>query len=156
MSNWDPKVLFSPTQPVVPFPDFFDRDVPYAKARPMAVEIPTGSLGRGDCFLDDIIKVYLGLKEVIEKHAASAPLALFVSMRPLFKKEHVPRKETLSLPKLQAEGTPSEMMVVLGWWFDLRRLLLRLPDDKFQNYSKEVQEILDQGKVNCKDLESII
>ena len=38
----------------------------------------------------------------------------------------------------------------------MRRLLLRLPDDKFQNYSKEVQEILDQGKVNGKDLESII
>ena len=106
--------------------------------------------------MDDIIKVYLGLKEVIEKHAASAPLALFVSMWPLSKKEPVPHKETLSLPKLKAEGTPSEMMMVLGWWLDTRRLLLRLPDDKFHNYSKEVQEILDQGKVNGKDLESII
>ena len=106
--------------------------------------------------MDDIIKVYLGLKEVIEKHAASAPLALFVSMRPLSEKEPVPRKETLSLPKLQAEGTPSEMIVVLGWWLDTRRLLLRLPDDKFKNYSEEVQKILDQGRVNGKDLESII
>ena len=122
----------------------------------MAVDIPTRSLGRGDCFLYDIIKVYLGLKEVIKKHAASAPLTLFVSMRPLSEKEPVPRKETLSFPKLEAEGTPREMMVVLGWWLDTRRLLLRLPDDKFKNYSKEVQEILDQGKVNDKDLESII
>ena len=90
MPNWDPKVLFSPTQPVVPFPDFVAREVPYSKACPMAVDIPTHLLGHGDCFLDDIIKVYLVLKEVIKKHAASAPLALFVSMRPLAEKEPVP------------------------------------------------------------------
>ena len=122
----------------------------------MAVNIPTSSLGRGDCYLDDIIKVYVGLKEVIRRHAASAPLALFVSMRPLSEAEPVPRKETLSLPKLEAEGTPSEIMVVLGWLLDTRRLLLRLPKDKFEHYSKEVQEILDQGSVNGKDLESMI
>mmetsp|Transcript_55246 Transcript_55246/g.59846 ORF Transcript_55246/g.59846 Transcript_55246/m.59846 type:complete len:112 (-) Transcript_55246:260-595(-) len=68
--------------------------MPYATARPMAVEVPTTSLGRGDCYLDDIIKVYLGLKHVIRKHAASAPLALHVSMRPLADEEPVPRKQT--------------------------------------------------------------
>ena len=47
-------------------------------------------------------------------------------------------------------------MVVLGWWLDTRRLLLRLPEEKFVAYSKEVQEILDQGSVNCKDLEYMV
>ena len=86
--------------------------------------------------MDDIIKVYLGLKEVIQKHAASAPLALHFSMRPLASDKPVPRKETPSLPNLKAEGTPSEMMMVLGWWVDTRRLLLRLQEDKFGAYSK--------------------
>ena len=122
--NWDPTVLFSPSQPVVPLPDFLPEPLLYAKAQPMAVEVPTRSLGRGDCYLDDIIKTYVGIKSAILRHAASAPLAMFVSMRPLATDEPVPRKETLSLPKLEAEGTPSEMMIVLGWWLDTRRLLL--------------------------------
>ena len=156
MKNWDLDELFSLTQPEVPLPDFLEDTVPYATARTMAVEVPTRSLGRGDCFLDDIIKVYVGLREIIQKHAASAPLALHVSMRPLAEEEPIPRKQTLSMPKLEAEGTPSEMMIVLGWWLDTRRLLLRLPDDKFKAYSKEVEEILSAGRVNGKDLESII
>ena len=61
MKNWDPDELFSPTQPEVPSPDFLEDMVPYATARTMAVEVPTRSLRRGDCYLDDIIKVYLGL-----------------------------------------------------------------------------------------------
>ena len=77
-------------------------------------------------------------------------------MRPLAEEEPIPRKQTLLMPKLEAEGTQSEMMIVLGWWLDTRRLLLRLPDDKFEAYSKEVEEILSAGKVNGKDLESII
>ena len=48
------------------------------------------------------------------------------------------------------------MMIVLGCWLDTRKLLLRLPDDKFIAYSKEVEEILAQGRVDGKDLESII
>ena len=73
----------------------------------------------------------MGLKDVILKHTTSAPLALHISMRPLAKDEPVPRKETLSLPKLEAEGTPNKMMVVLEWWLDIRCLLLRLLKDKF-------------------------
>ena len=138
MKNWDPDDLFSPSQQKVPLSDFLEKTMPYAKAQPMAVEEPTRSLGRENCNLDDIIKVYLGLKHVIQKHAASAPLALHVSMKPLTSDEPVPRKGTLSLPKLNAEGTPSEMMIVLGWWLDTRKLLLFLPDDKFIAYSQEV------------------
>ena len=40
-------------------------------------------------------------------------------------------KERLSLNKLLLEGTPSKIMIVLEWLIDTRRLLLRLPQDKF-------------------------
>ena len=99
----------------------------------MAVEVPTRSLGRGDCYLDDIIKIFLGLNHIIQKHAASALLALHVSMRPLADDEPVPRKQPLSIPKLKAKGTPRELMMVLGWLLDTRRLLLRLPDYKMDD-----------------------
>ena len=118
MKNWDPDVLFSPSQPKVLLPYFLERTMPYAKAQPIAVEVPTRSLGKGDCYLGNIIKVYLGLKHVIRKHAASAPLGLYVSMQPLASNEPVPRRETLSLPKLKKECTLNKMMIVLGWCFD--------------------------------------
>ena len=156
LKNWDPDEIFSPIHPEVPLPDLQEETIPYATARPMAVEVPTTSLGRGGCYLDDIIKVYLGLKHAIRKHTVSAPLALHVSMRLLADEEPVPTKQTLSLPKLKAEGTPSKVMMVLGWWLDTRKLLLRLPADKFRAYSKEVEEILAAWTIDGKDLESII
>ena len=61
IKDWDPDVLFSPSQPKVPTPKLLDKDIPYAKAQQMAGDVPTTSLGRGDCYLDDIIKVYVGL-----------------------------------------------------------------------------------------------
>ena len=50
IGDWDPDILFSPIQPTVPDPIYVDPFVPLAPARVMAVELPTTSLGRGDCF----------------------------------------------------------------------------------------------------------
>ena len=47
-------------------------------------------------------------------------------------------------------------MIVLGWWLNTCKLLLRLPDDKYQPYSREVEEILAAGRVDGKELESVI
>ena len=74
----------------------------------MAVKVPTTSLGKGDCFLDDIIKVFVASWDIIKRNASSVPLAMHVSMRPLAKDKLVPRKETLLLTKLLLEGTSSE------------------------------------------------
>ena len=93
MKDWDPESLHSPIQETIPEPIYESNDVPIAKARPMAVSIPTTGLGRGDCFIDDVIKVYLARKSNIQRHAQSTPLAIHVSMRPHVgdDKEPVPR-----------------------------------------------------------------
>ena len=114
VKEWDPDVLFSPVQPKVPPALYVDPSIHIAPARELAVEVPTTSLGRGDCFLDDIIKVCLNRLDIIKRNAASVPLAMYVSMRPLSQDEPVPRKETLSLNKLLLERTPSKLMIVLG------------------------------------------
>ena len=95
IGDWDPDILFSPIQPIVPDPIYVDPLVPLAPAKAMVVEVPTTSLGRGDCFLDDIIKVFVARWDIIKRNAASVPLAMHVSMRPLAKDKPVPRKETL-------------------------------------------------------------
>jgi len=94
-------------QPKVPDPEYEEEKVPIAKARPMAVDVPVTALGRGDCFIDDIIRVFLDTKEAIDRHASSALLAIFVSIRPFAgAEETVPRKEVVSKKKWKAEGVP--------------------------------------------------
>ena len=113
--DWDPGELHSPIQPKVPDPVCEDELQPYATAKPMAVKVPTMALGRGDTFIDNIIKVFVGFSDVIMKHAASAPLTAHISMQPLAgKEEPIPRKEIISLDKLHVEGIPKQEQTVIG------------------------------------------
>ena len=80
MRDWDPDVLHSPVQPSIPIPVYKDNDIPIAQGRPLAMEILTTGQGRGDCFVDDIVKIFLAFPNVIKRHAASCPLAAYVLM----------------------------------------------------------------------------
>ena len=95
VGEWDPDIVSSPIQPKVPAAMCVDPFIHIASARETAVEVPTRSLVRGDCFLDNIIKVFSNHRTIIKRNAASVPLAIHVSMRPLSKDEPVPRKKTL-------------------------------------------------------------
>ena len=59
---------------------------------------------------------------------------------------------------MKAEGCPSEVMRVLGWDLDTRRLLLILPHEKFLNWSKTVKHLADPRSKRCqfKQLESTV
>ena len=123
----------------------------------MAVHIPTTGLGRGDIFIDDIIKVFIDRLEQIQKHAASAPLVIHTAMRPSAGDDKpVLRRETLSLSKLAAEGTPKEIQIVLGWLLNTRRLVLALHQDKYLAWKANIEDFLKQQKMDKKKLESII
>jgi hypothetical protein len=157
--KWDPDLLFSPSQVTVPSPKYLDDSIPLALARPLAVNIPTTALGRGDCFVDDIIKVFIDDPIQIKRHAASAPLAIHVAMRPnAGEREPIDRRQTLSEAKLEAEGTPAEVQVVLGWELDTRRLICSLPEDKYVAWCLEITSILasEHKSVSKVMLESVI
>ena len=112
--------------------------------------------GRGDSFIDDCVKCFLAIAVVIKRHTASAPLDIHVSMRPnAGDAEPTPRQEMLSLSKLQAEGTPSEVMLVLGWLINTRRLLISLPWDKYALWSEQLRSLIDKG-ASRKELESLL
>ena len=147
IGDWDPDNLFSPIQPKVPTAVYIDPLIPIAPARAMAVEVPTTSLGQGDYFLDDIIKVFLDCLTINRRNTALVPLAMHVLMTPLSKYEPVSTKETLSLNKLLLEGTSSELMIVFGWLIDTRQLLLRLPQDKFDRWRKELRDLLGEPRI---------
>ena len=62
-----PDVLFSPVQPKVPPALYVDPSISIAPVRVLAVEVPTTSLDREDCFLDDITSTTL-LKNNAKRH----------------------------------------------------------------------------------------
>jgi hypothetical protein len=106
IAKWDPDKLFSPAQVTVPAPKYLEASISLALARPLAVDIPTTAKGRGDRFVDDIIKVYVNDLIQIKRHATSAPLAIHIAMRPnAGADEPINRRESLSEAKLKAKSS---------------------------------------------------
>jgi hypothetical protein len=86
------------------------------------------------------------------------PLAAHVLSRPHAgdKVEPVPRKPLFAPSKQAAEGIPSEMMIVLGWLIDTRRMTVSLPTDKYLAWSSDLSEILKTGTVTVESLDSTV
>ena len=160
-SEWDPTELHSPAQPILPTPQRLPADVPLAKSKKMAVAIPipeSGLVGRVDGFIDDLINVFLDTPQNCEKQPHTVPLAMHVTSRPHAGEENepVPRRPILSLPKLLAEGSPAEIQTVLGWRIDTRRLLIALPDDKYEAWISDLTAIEATGRCHFKELDKIV
>ncbi len=58
--------------------------------------------------------------------------------------------------KLVAETGLSEQKVILGWFLDLRRMTITLPENKFIAYSNAIHEMVDHGWMTHGELESNI
>jgi hypothetical protein len=87
----------------------------------------------------------------------TVPLAVYVANQPnAGTAEPIPRRENISETKLIAEGTPAEEQIVLGWALETRRLIVRLPGDKFIAWSVDIAEILRTGTVTFGDLEACV
>ena len=148
---WDPRILHSPAQPVVPPPRRLSDSILVSPGRPMAVEIPLDgdmeNVGRVDGFIDDLINVFLDTPTNCRRQPHVVPLAMHVTSRPHAgeKAEPIKRRALLSLPKLLAEGSPDDIQIVLGWWIDTRRMTIALPDDKFDAWMEDINEIIRLG-----------
>jgi hypothetical protein len=163
MTDWNPRLTHSPDQTEVLAPVYLDDSLfqkAMSPARPLSVHIPVTALGRSDCFIDDIIIVMIDRAEQIMRHSSAGPLAIHVAMRPNagVEKEPIPRRDTLSKDKLEAEGAPAESQIVLGWRINTRLLSLQLPLDKFTAWSSDIVNILERADrvVTRKELESLI
>jgi hypothetical protein len=69
--------------------------------------------------------------------------------------EPIKRRSILSLAKLLAEGAPDEVQIVLGWRLDTRRLIMALPQDKFDAWSLSLRTILRNRHCSKEVLESL-
>ena len=160
-SNWEPSETHSPAQPRTPEPKRIEDGTPIAPGKRMAVQIPipkSGPIGRVDGFIDDLINVFLDndLNCRIQPHVV--PLAMHVTSRPHAgdAQEPITRRPILSIPKLNAEGSPAEVQIVLGWKLNTRELTVSLPDDKFRAWTEDISRLEAEGTCQFQDLEQLV
>jgi hypothetical protein len=130
--------------------------IPFHQARELSVKIPSNEKGKIDVYIDDLIGIAPDIGGSPVWVIQAIPLAIHTLARPNTNLDVIPRKEIISLKKLQAEGQLSEVKTVLGWNLDTRRLLISLPDHKIADWIRDIDTILLAKKVHYKLLESIM
>ncbi len=83
-------------------------------------------------------------------------LAIDTCACPKHANEPIPHKDMEARNKLQAEAGLEEQKTVLGWLIDTRRLLVKLPNNKFVAWTNIIKEVMWNGTTTAKELESII
>jgi hypothetical protein len=58
--------------------------------------------------------------------------------------------------KLLAEAGLSETKVILGWFFDFRKLQISLPENKFIAWVTNVSKLIAEGMTTAKELKLTI
>ena len=61
-----------------------------------------------------------------------------------------------ALNKLSAEAGLEETKMILGWFFEFRRLLVSLPENKFLAWKEDVERLIATGFSMAKGLESLV
>ena len=133
-------------------------DAPFGQGILPAVELPIHSTSRKDCFIDDIIAVFLDTIANRRREGHVVPLAVHLMSRPHAGDDHEPvvRRPLLAPDKLSAEGRPCEVQIVLGWEVNTRRLTVALPFDKFTAWMGDIEEVISGRQISIEDLESLV
>jgi hypothetical protein len=156
--EWDPDELHSPDQHHLPPHTFLPDDIPFAEGKELIVDIDIDDRGTHEMYLDDLIGLGIDLPNTNNiKRSERAPLlAIHTCARPLHANEPIPRQHIVSLQKLTAEAALTEQKTILGWVWDLRRLIISLPANKHTAWSNDIHTIITDTTVATTGLESTI
>ena len=61
-----------------------------------------------------------------------------------------------AINKLIAEAMTEEKKLILGWMMDFNKLIILLPDNKYQAWRNSIQDLLVRGSAREKELEMLI
>ena len=61
-----------------------------------------------------------------------------------------------ALTKLAAKAGLEETKTILGCFFDFRRLLVSLPENKYLSWKKELEELIETKFSNARELERLV
>jgi hypothetical protein len=160
--SWSPEWLPSSYSHVLTDPIKLPDDIPFAQARPALVVPNVPESGTVDGFIDDIFSanVINDNNDRADRLAQAVLLAIEILGRPNSDREPLLRDLLLSLEKAAAEGTPNELLIVLGWLLNTRLLLISLPFDKYIAWCQDIDDILSppttkKGRVDKDQMESL-
>jgi hypothetical protein len=145
-SDWEPKRLHSSFISLTgPTPKLEPTEIPFAQSRELLLEWDLNSFGATEAYIDDIFTVFpLHSDEQFHRGRNAALLAIDTLGRPTRDDDPLPRDPIVATKKVTAEGTPTEVLTVLGWEIDTRRLLIKLPEEKAKLWSTEFLDALIQ------------
>jgi hypothetical protein len=157
--EWNPVDLHSEHCPLVGPLKYEGDSVPLAAERPTIVDVYSDIYGCSECFIDDTFTAQPDVEGVTPDRGAQAvQLAIEALGCPLSEGDTLPRDFLLAVEKAIAEGTLSELLVVLGWLLDTRRWLVLLPPDKHKAWTEDVRKLIESPgrRVPHKELESLV
>jgi hypothetical protein len=154
--DWNPREVFSPHASRIPEPIIFDDSIPFRPAAELDIDLAVDCYGCVDDFVDDGMVLTPDINDNRIRGAGALPLAIHALCRPLANDEPISRDDCLSFSKLTEEGTLSEKIVILGWQFNLRLLIIALPRDKYLAWSSDLQRIIKNKHASFSELDSLI
>jgi len=156
--EWDPYKLHGKNQHLVPPPELLDDSIPFAEGLELIVDIYVDPRGITDVYIDDFVSLSVDMEgtDNLVRCDRAPLLGLNTMSRPLDPEEPIPRETMEALKKLEAEALLQEIKTVLGWEIDFRRLLIKLPENKFIAWTTAIKTMLDEGSSTAKNLETKI
>ena len=156
--DWDYAELASPQQNLIPPPSFLPDDIPFGEGKELIVDMEINDRGTHEMYLDDLIGLGIDIPgtDNIPRAERAPMLAIHTCARPVHPNEPIPRQDMASLQKLKAEAALTEIKTILGWVWDLRRLVISLPKNKFIAWSNDIRETIKIGTTTSKALETTI
>jgi hypothetical protein len=101
------------------------------------------STAKTDGFIDDLITFFRDTPKNQERAPHTVPLAMHATSRPhTGQNKPITRQNILADHKLIAKGLPAETQIILGWILKMRRLLISLPNDKFDTWKEDLQKMI--------------
>jgi hypothetical protein len=141
-----------------PPPRFCADDIPFTDRKDLAVYIDINDRGTHDVYINNVIGLAIDLPDTknIQRIERAHLLAIHACCRPVHNFEPIPRHSMVSKNKLRAEAALAELQRILGWDWDLRRLIIFIPINKLVAWTKIIKDTIASGYVNAKEFESTI
>ena len=139
----DPFEIQAPVQPQMPHFKPLPQNVSFATAKSLFVEFPPEDKGNFDIYIDKTIGIAPVLPGIEPRLQSCILLALHLVFRPISESKPIPRDEADAITKLIAEGGLEETKLIIGWLYDLRRLIIILPNSKYIAWIDSISKLIN-------------
>jgi hypothetical protein len=153
---WGHNAIYDKISTTLPAPIHLPDTIPFGQAKEMSVSLPTNDIGFSDVYIDDAIGIAPDIEDNVSRVNRAIPLSITTIANPPDLSESIPRNFIISMKKFIAEGKMEESKTILGWVINTRSLIISLPVDKYDKWSKDIQLLISSKQVCSSQLETII